>query len=245
MGSPSQRNEQAKIDYIAAVEETTEASPAGTGCPNLIPISLLSVMTGGCDWRNVKPTCAPASGRRGQPNLEENRMITGFQKALRSRTSRAAALSIVLALAMLPIASTAAAKEQVPFKGTLQAFESGVFNPGPPPTLSLTGAGSGNATHLGRFTYSYTVVININPDNSGTGTLYYDFVAANGDHLYSVGDGVGVAVEGMPGTIHIVEAHTITGGTGRFAEATGQFTVDRLASGVVSGTFDGYIVLAH
>ncbi len=127
----------------------------------------------------------------------------------------------------------------------MQAVESGLFNPGPPPTLSLTGTGSGNATHLGRFAYSYAGVLNINPDFSGTGTLYYDFVAANGDHLYSVGEGVGVAVEGLPGTIHVVEAHIITGGTGRFAGATGNFTIDRLASGVVSGTIDGYVVLAH
>jgi hypothetical protein len=175
-------------------------------------------------------------------------MITSFQKVLPSRMSRTAILTAFLALAVMLGATPALANTDgphLPFKGTLQAVESGIFDPGPPPTLALTGTGSGNATHLGRFTYSYAGLLNINPDFSGTGTLYYDFVAANGDHLYSVGDGVGVAVEGLPGTIHVVEAHTISGGTGRFAGATGSFTIDRLASGVVSGTFDGYIVLAN
>jgi hypothetical protein len=175
-------------------------------------------------------------------------MINSSARWLTGRLSRAFVVGLVMLLALLSIASPAAAKTSgahLPFSGTLQAVESGIFNPGPPPTLALTGAGSGNATHLGRFTYSYAGVLNINPDFSGTGTLHYDFVAANGDHLYSVGDGVGVAVEGSPGTIHVVEVHTITGGTGRFAGATGNFTIDRLASGVVSGTLDGYVVLAH
>jgi hypothetical protein len=175
-------------------------------------------------------------------------MINSSTRWLSGRSSRVLAAGLVMLLALLAVASPAAAKTNgphLPLKGTLQAAESGIFNPGPPPTLYLTGTGWGNATHLGRFTYSYAGLLNINPDFSGTGTLYYDFVAANGDHLYSVGDGVGVAVEGLPGTIHVVEVHTITGGTGRFVGATGNFTIDRLASGVVSGTLDGYVVLAH
>ncbi len=178
-------------------------------------------------------------------------MVTSFQKVLRSRTSRAAILPAVLALALMLGATPALAKNDgphLPFKGTLQAVESGVFNPGPPVTVSVTAQGSGNATKLGRFAYSYTVVIFLNPDNSGTGTLYYDFVAANGDHLYSVGEGFGAPAEGIPATNHVVEQHTITGGTGRFAGATGSFTVDRLISNVTSittGTIDGYIVLAN
>ena len=175
-------------------------------------------------------------------------MVPSFQKVLASRSSRAAVLSLVLVLSLLPGAAPALAKtdgHHLPFKGRLQAVEIGIFDPGPPVTVSVTATGSGHATHLGRFTYSYTVVIFLNPDNSGTGTLYYDFVAANGDHLYSVGQGYGVPVGDFN---HVVEHHTITGGTGRFAGATGRFTVDRLishATAVTSGTLDGYIVLDH
>jgi hypothetical protein len=173
-------------------------------------------------------------------------MFTSSARWLSGRLARVLGAGLVMLLAVLSVAAPVAAQTshaQLPFKGTLQANESGVFDPGPPPTLALSGTGSGNATQLGRFAYSYDGLLNINPDFSGTGTLDYDFVAANGDHLYSVGEGVGVAVG--PGIIHVIEAHTITGGTGRFAGATGSFTVDRLASGVVSGTIDGYIILAN
>ena len=175
-------------------------------------------------------------------------MIKSSTRWLSGRLSRLFGAGLILLLALLSIASPAAAKndaKQLPFKGTLQAVESGVFNPGPPPTVSVTAAGSGNATHLGRFTDSYTVVIHFQPDDTRTGTLYYDFVAANGDHLLSVGQGVGVIAGDFD---HVVEQHTITGGTGRFAGATGSFTIDRLinhGTAITTGTFDGYIVLAN
>jgi hypothetical protein len=166
-----------------------------------------------------------------------------------NRIVRAVVAALVLALALLPaglahpaLAAPAAAGQRLPFKGNLDAQEIGVFNPGPPVVVSVIADGSGNGTRLGRFTYHYTVDIYPNPDGSAIGTTYYDFKAANGDHLYSIGDGVGDPVG------HVVEQHTITGGTGRFAGATGQFTIDRrisLVTSITHGTFDGYIVLAH
>ncbi len=175
-------------------------------------------------------------------------MINSSARWLSSRLSRVLGAGLVMLLALLSVASSAAAKTngpQLPFNGKLQAFESCIFNPGPPPTVSVTATGSGNASHLGRFAYSYSVVISFPTEDTRTGTLYYDFVAANGDHLYSVGDGVGVPAGDFD---HVVEQHTITGGTGRFAGATGSFTVDRLINhftSITTGTIDGYIVLVH
>jgi hypothetical protein len=175
-------------------------------------------------------------------------MINSSTRSLSGRLSGVLGAGLVMLLALLSVASPAAAKTNgahLPFRGTLQAVEIGTFNPGPPPTVSVTATGSGNATDLGRFAYSYTVVISFPTEDTRTGTLYYDFVAANGDHLYSVGAGLGVPAGDFD---HVVEQHTITGGTGRFAGATGSFTVDRLinhATAITTGTIDGYIVLAR
>jgi hypothetical protein len=126
----------------------------------------------------------------------------------------------------------------VPFHGTIQGAETDVVTF---PTLSVDGSGAGVATHLGAFTVSWlvTVAISIDPSPS-TGT--FEFIAANGDHIFTniAGEGTGVTVA------HITECATITGGTGRFADSTGTFAIRRmvdLASGSTSGAFGGTIVM--
>ena len=60
---------------------------------------------------------------------------------------------------------------------------------------------------------------------SGIGSFHY--IAANGDSIFA--EDVGQAEQtGTPGVVHVVEINTITGGTGRFAGATGSFTLHRL-----------------
>jgi hypothetical protein len=78
---------------------------------------------------------------------------------------------------------------------------------------------------------------------TGTGTGH--FVAANGDSLYTVGTGQATPTN-EPNVFHVVENLIITGGTGRFAGASGNFTTDRivdLTTGITSGTISGTIVL--
>jgi hypothetical protein len=154
--------------------------------------------------------------------------------------------AVLLAVVAMMVASAAfaapAAATGVPFKGTIKAVET---NDAQFPTLYVDAAGSGNATHLGGYTVSYRVVVNI-PTLSGNETL--QFVAANGDVLTAEGF-VQATPTGIPDQITIVEEYTIAGGTGRFAGATGSFTMNRLLDGatqataVTSGTFDGTIVL--
>ena len=157
-------------------------------------------------------------------------------------------LLFLLLLTSTAFATPAAAKSNVPFKGTLNAVEIDVIDP-VTHVESLSGNGSGNATHLGRFAVSYRV--ELDPSNPQVGTLYHHFVAANGDSLFSTGSAVGEDVG--PNMGHVVETHTITGGTGRFAGATGNFIIDRLitwtwtatgGTGISHGTFKGNIVLA-
>jgi hypothetical protein len=145
------------------------------------------------------------------------------------------AVVVVTAISLASIAVSAVAA-QTPFKGTVSAVETGtiVF-----PTRFLAREGSGNATYLGRYTEHITMVINI-PTLSSTGAA--TFTAANGDDLLATV--AGQAMRTSPTTLSIVEVYTITGGTGRFADATGSFTlrsnVDQV-TGVSAGTFSGAI----
>jgi hypothetical protein len=71
----------------------------------------------------------------------------------------------------------------------------------------------------------------------------YQFVAANGDTLTGLFTGISTPTA-TPGVNEIVETASITGGTGRFAGATGDFTVERLfdtATLLTIGAFEGTI----
>ena len=68
------------------------------------------------------------------------------------------------------------------------------------------------------------------------------FTAANGDTLTATV--AGQATRTSPTTLSVVEVYTITGGTGRFADATGSFTLQSTVdqpTGVSSGAFSGAI----
>ena len=89
---------------------------------------------------------------------------------------------------------------------------------------------------------NYQVEVHI-PTSIGDASI--QFVAANGDNLLAAGIGQATETE-IPNVVTIVENYTITGGTGRFAGASGSFTIERVlnrATGVTSGTISGNIVL--
>jgi hypothetical protein len=111
----------------------------------------------------------------------------------------------------------------------------------PPPSAHAFAEGA--ATHLGRFTGTLTA--EVTSESTSTGT--FTFTAANGDQL----SGTFVGIDGVfipPNTARITEVATIENGTGRFAGATGTFTMVRFdyidfATGKATGTgtFEGEI----
>jgi hypothetical protein len=130
---------------------------------------------------------------------------------------------------------------QLPFSGTFTAADQGVVVP---PNLLVEGTGEGTATHLGRFTMTYAAVAGL-----ATATGTFDFVAANGDQLHTTFAGV-AAVSPDPTVVSFTEVLTIVGGSGRFAGATGTFTVRRIAvvnfatgRSTSTGSFEGHINL--
>jgi hypothetical protein len=138
---------------------------------------------------------------------------------------------------------------QLPFRGTFTGEDRGVLNcppTCPPTTLRVTGKDTGEATHLGHFTAIYEDVVYI-PATTGTGTL--TFTAANGDELFTTYEG-GQTEFVPPNLSTLTLVATITGGTGRFAAATGTFTIIRIlvvdfatGIGTESGSFEGQISL--
>ena len=144
----------------------------------------------------------------------------------------------VIAAAALSLGSmgASAVAAETPFKGTVNAEETVVPSP---PIASLTRDGTGTATYLGRYTEHIVMTINL-PTLSSTGTA--TFTAANRDTLTATV--LGQATRTGPTTLSIVEVYTITGGTGRFADATGNFTLHSTVdqtTGLSSGTFSGAI----
>jgi hypothetical protein len=128
--------------------------------------------------------------------------------------------------------------QEVPFKGRWEgALTARTLTP---PFLSASFEGTGNATHLGRFTVEIRIVLNTT-NRTLTGT--YEFTAANGDTLTASFTGHSpLTPPGVPQGG--VEPATITGGTGRFASASGNFTTERVvytATGLTTGSFEGTI----
>lgn len=100
-------------------------------------------------------------------------------------------------------------------------------------TVSLiTGAGtsvtSGHMSHIGAFTGSGDQQFVLVGSNGFRFTGTETTVAANGDKLFSTTSAMGTL--GPPTSTTVV--HTITGGTGRFADASGTFTTTGVSSSV-------------
>ena len=132
--------------------------------------------------------------------------------------------TILLLLAVLTLgAMTAGASQNLPFRlgdeGTI-TFTS---------ESTATTAGTGNANQLGRLTSDGNLMI-VGPGSCGNEVgfavqMQDTFTAANGDKLMTA---INMQLcQVAPGIFHGVGTYVVTGGTGRFAGATG------------SGIFDG------
>ena len=128
----------------------------------------------------------------------------------------------------------------VTFSGSFQGHEDDVLQGNPPTAIAVDGRGEGIATHLGRFTWTWNVTVML-PIGSATGSG--QLTAANGDTIDATIVGQGDPTD-TPGLNRIVEIATITGGTGRFSNAQGSFTLERLVdlnTGLTSGSFQGTV----
>ena len=150
------------------------------------------------------------------------------------------ALAVLHVTSFSLLAAAGSAARAVPLKGSFDGTNS--RTPLSPPFVVDTLEVSGQLTHLGAYELVITAVVNT-ATRSAVGT--YEFVAANGDTLTAEFEGHSVPTD-TPGVILIIEEAKITGGTGRFAGATGTFTTERLftpATGETVGDIEGSISL--
>ena len=148
------------------------------------------------------------------------------------KSYRFAAGFVLAVVAVLRLAGPADAAEQVPFKGRLEGDVT--LTPAPPLLLEDIEA-MGTATELGQFMLDVRLVVD---PATRTAVGVYEFTAANGDTLYAEFTGLATPTE-IPGVLYIEESAIITGGTGRFAGATGSFIAKRW-SNPIAGTTVGY-----
>jgi hypothetical protein len=138
--------------------------------------------------------------------------------------------------AVLGFVGPVAAGEQVPFHGVFEGDYTVTPIPSTP-TATLVVSAEGIANQLGFFDLEIPHVVNF-ATMSATGA--YHFRAAHGDKVNATftGHSTPIGTDGV--YVLVVEDVTITGGTGRFAGATGEFTTVRLVDRVNLRTI-GYI----
>jgi len=126
-----------------------------------------------------------------------------------------------------------------PFKAVYDFVGTGAF-PIDDTHILFTGALSGHATHLGRFTGETEYVVDVTTGTFETSTT---LVAANGDQLFSSGSAVFTPIGGTPtGSIGWFE---FTGGTGRFARASGSGAFIGVITGEGMGSLEADGVISY
>lgn len=111
--------------------------------------------------------------------------------------------------------------------------------PSSPPLIRQTDTGTCQLSHLGRTKYEGVLELDlVARTQRGERTL----TAANGDELHLVT--VGTSAPSGPGLVSFTATFTIVGGTGRFANATGQGVAQGTANLITSKTsvaLDGWV----
>lgn len=139
----------------------------------------------------------------------------------------------------MPTAKKSDANSMVPIKGTYETTNEVLHGP---PMLQQRITGVGQSSHLGEGKFVAISTLNLTTappfQLAGTATFY----AANGDVFYT--SFAGTSTPSTGGTSIVIMTHTITGGTGRFENATGTLIGHAVANpsrptGTV--TYDGTI----
>jgi hypothetical protein len=136
-------------------------------------------------------------------------------------------LVLLAVAAFSPAAALAAAHgTDLPLKGTSTGSLTASFATG-----AATSSFTGHLSHLGAITGGDVETLTATGPTTFTYTGTDALVAANGDELFSTFSGSGIFTSAT--TTQSTQVNTITGGTGRFADASGTFAIT-ISSVIVS-----------
>jgi hypothetical protein len=190
-----------------------------------------------CNWP-LSYVCRSDSGRMNDRTQRQSGDSRRKKTSMKSTMKTSICLPMAAMFLTTALAGPLAAEKYVPFKGSVQGHDTVIS--ATETTLVVNGNVTGVATQLGTVTLTSALTVD-RASSSGTG--FGQLVAANGDTIFTT-----IVVQSQPtdtlGVEDIVEVHTITGGTGRFAGAKGSFTLTRLltlATLSTSGSFQGMI----
>jgi hypothetical protein len=144
-------------------------------------------------------------------------------------------LSVLGLLVILSIFPAAFASVSVPFNGK----GSGTFVDTSPTTVLITGTGYYN--HLGFTTLRFPSTITGTASCGGFTAVEQDtYTGANGDSVFQTVHDT-ICPTSTPGDFTLNGSFTVTGGTGRFADASGSGTVQAsiVFTSATTGTFSG------
>jgi hypothetical protein len=136
--------------------------------------------------------------------------------------SFALAAAFVLALGTL----VAADQQARPFEVSIVGNANPVPDPGDPCVLLNTESAVIHGTHLGKGTWDSFETVNFCTNPGGPAAVEGEFTltAANGDQIFGTYTTLLIA-DPVAGTIEASGEYQITGGTGRFDDATGSGTI--------------------
>jgi hypothetical protein len=174
------------------------------------------------------------------PEKSGNNNERKYLSAMKMKLSIRNFVAVVLVTTAMILTSTlTSARDQLPFRGTVSGSVTSV-TPLNECNQLVEVVNGGNATQLGHFTGTAQFVVDVcNLTYVGS----YVFTAANGDSIS--GPFVGTLTPtNVPGVFDNTESAFITGGTGRFAVATGSFDLGGqidFNTGTFSLPFEGTI----
>jgi hypothetical protein len=215
------------IEAFSIPEHWYAIAASALALPNKQQTKTSRLEVRGC-LRKRAPENSSAQGTTQKKHMKQmSQSISNSTKSLPGRLTKVTTLGCILALVFLGATSA-----QPKPSGTARPFKAnGIALPLPGEALEVVGT----ATHLGKFDFTANWVFD--PVKS---ILYVtsSFTAANGDTLQAVFPEWAVDSSGVPSNSGVAN---ITGGTGRFANASGSFVLTFSGADLTTADMEGTI----